>query len=218
MLGVCCYGDCFNNFGFYCCVCLFGYSLGFFCIQCIVDKLEEKSLCFCLVSFEYQCQYLLIICFICQFCCCSVGKVWGVWCQCCLVDGIVVFKEICLVGKGYYIFIFYQMFIIQGESDFFFFLYFDGLFKFQQFLESFSQVLLFEDIEEERGVIMDLLVSEEWLVQQSYLIVIMFFVWFYFELIFCFLFLIMCWFLLDLFFFCSVVEIVFIQVIEIDEC
>ncbi|XP_037694233.1 latent-transforming growth factor beta-binding protein 3 isoform X2 [Choloepus didactylus] len=167
MPGMCRHGDCLNNPGSYRCVCPPGHSLGPSRTQCIADKLEEKSLCFRLVSPEHQCQHPLTTRLTRQLCCCSVGKAWGARCQRCPADGTVAFKEICPAGKGYHILTSHQTLTIQGESDFSLFLHPDGPPKPQQLPESSSRLPPPEDAGEERGVTTDSPVSEERPAQQS---------------------------------------------------
>uniref|UniRef100_G3TP36 Latent transforming growth factor beta binding protein 3 n=1 Tax=Loxodonta africana TaxID=9785 RepID=G3TP36_LOXAF len=155
MPGMCRHGDCLNNPGSYRCVCPPGHSLGPSRTQCIVDKPEEKSLCFRLVSPEHQCQHPLTTRLTRQLCCCSVGKAWGARCQRCPADGTgtAAFKEICPAGKGYHILTSHQTLTIQGESDFSLFLHPDGPPKPQQLPESPSRAPPPEDTEEERGLV-----------------------------------------------------------------
>ncbi|XP_069874197.1 latent-transforming growth factor beta-binding protein 3 isoform X1 [Dipodomys merriami] len=168
MPGMCRHGDCLNSPGSYRCVCPPGHSLGPSRTQCIADKPEEKSLCFRMVSPEYQCQHPLTTRLTRQLCCCSVGKAWGTRCQRCPADGTAAFKEICPAGKGYHILTSHQTLTIQGESDFSLFLHPDGPPKLQQPPESPSRAPSPQDTEEERGVTTDPPVSEERSAQQSH--------------------------------------------------
>nr|XP_033809800.1 latent-transforming growth factor beta-binding protein 3 isoform X5 [Geotrypetes seraphini] len=118
MQGVCQNGECLNAHGSFRCTCKPGYVPGPARTQCVAEKLEEKGLCFRLVSTDNQCQHPLSTQLTRQLCCCSVGKAWGSYCERCPSDGTVAFKEICPAGKGYHILTSHQTLTIHGESDF----------------------------------------------------------------------------------------------------
>ncbi|KAM9317035.1 latent-transforming growth factor beta-binding protein 1 [Gastrophryne carolinensis] len=102
MQGICPNGECLNTLGSYRCTCKPGFIPDPTYSSCVApENLEEKGLCYRLVSTGNKCMHPISVKLSRQLCCCSVGKAWGPSCEKCPVLGTAAFKEICPGGMGY---------------------------------------------------------------------------------------------------------------------
>lgn len=100
---ICISGNCVNIFGSYICDCFLDFELNLICVGCV-------DICFgnCYLDIWFWGDNGDIVCsneigvgVFKVFCCCLLGKVWGILCELCFFVNIFEYKIFCFGGEGF---------------------------------------------------------------------------------------------------------------------